>query len=401
MTLIPRVALFADTFHETNGAANVLRRLTEYARQNGFPLLCIRAGEKTQLTEDGSVQFLDLKKGRASILIDTELKYDPLLWRYKKLVTKTVKDFAPDILHVTGFNDISLIGFYLAHFQKINAVASWHTNGHEYAAKRLTKHLTWLPGTLPRKIGNLTEQFVLHGSMKLLFLAQMQLAPNIEQVEQLRKMTKRPSFLMGRGVDTEFLDPAKRDRTDDEIVIGYVGRLQAEKNVRVLAELERRLKAANIANYRFLLVGDGAERDWLAANMDRVEFTGALSGEELARNFAYMDLFVFPSKTDAFGNVVLEAMASGVPSIVTPDAGPKYLVNNGITGLVAADDEDLFKLAIDAVKDPEKLRSMGVAARSAAMGYSWQSIFEGVYEKYSTAMTYKKSVRASEDDLKQ
>ena len=99
--------------------------------------------------------------------------------------------------------------------------------------------------------------------------------------------------------------------------------------------------------FRFLIVGHGGEENWLRERLHRAEFTGVLRGEELARAYANMDLFVFPSHTDTFGNVVLEALASGVPAIVTPDGGPSTIVRDGETGRIAPDDR--FASAIAAI----------------------------------------------------
>ncbi len=394
MKEIPRVALFAETFHETNGAANVLRRLTDYARENDYPFLCVRAGKETRVWTEGNLKILELERGGLAIKLDTELAYDPLLWRHKKLVRKTLRDFSPEVLHLTGFSDVSQLGFYFAHFWRIPAVASWHTNGHEYAARRALSKLAWLPAVTKRKLGNLIEKTVLRGSMKMYFLAQVQLAPNEELVAQMREMTNRPSFLMSRGVDTEFLNPLKRQRTDDVFTIGYVGRLQAEKNVRFLAELDAVLQKADLRDYRFLIVGDGGEEDWLRKNLKNAKFTGVLRGERLARAFADMDLFAFPSRTDAFGNVVLEAMAAGVPSVVMPEGGPKFLIEHGKNGFVARDDRDFCEIVERACAEPQRLSALKIAARNAALSYSWEKVFRNVYEKYQFAATVKKGIRA-------
>ena len=93
-----------------------------------------------------------------------------------------------------------------------------------------------------------------------------------------------------------------------------------------------------LRDFRFLIVGHGKEENWLGQNVPNAEFTGVLRGNDLARAYANMDLFVFPSHTDTFGNVVLEALASGVPAIVTPDGGPRYIVKDGETGCIATDD---------------------------------------------------------------
>ena len=224
----PRVALFADTYDEVNGAANFLRRLADFAKSQDFPLLCVRSGCETGLVDDGSVQFLSLKRGRASIPIDGPLKYDPLLWKNRKLVKETLRRFHPDVVHLTGLNDISQFGFFHAHCMKIPAVATWHTNTHEYAAKRLLSLTPWLPEKFRNRISHCIERAAMFGLMKLYFGAQMQLAPNEDLVDEIRRMTNRPSFLLRRGVDVEVLSPAKRTRSDDdcEVVLGFVGRLR-------------------------------------------------------------------------------------------------------------------------------------------------------------------------------
>lgn len=394
--MIPRVALFADTFTEVNGAANVLRKLTEYAKAKDHPLLCVHSGSKTELKEDGSVSRLELKRNRFTFALDSELRYDPLFWKHNRHVGKILRDFKPDVLHVTGPNDVSQIGLVYAHFKSLPAIASWHTNAHEYAAKRASGLISWLPKGARCKTETVLERAALSGLMKLLFLAQIQLAPNEELVELLRKRTKRPSFLMSRGVDTEQFDPRKRVRTDDVLTLGYVGRLRPEKNVRLLADVEKELARRGLKDYRFLIVGDGSEEEFLRQNLSNADFRGVLRGEELARAYAEIDLFIFPSKTDAFGNVVLEAMASGVPSVVLPDNGPRFLVEQNVTGYIARDEADLVRYAADFVADHSNLGAMQTAARKRALNYSWERVFETVYEHYKLATTLSKKVRAKD-----
>lgn len=399
MTEIPRIALFADTFHEINGAANVLRRLTEFARERSLPFLCIRSGEKTRFWEEGNLKILELKKSRAAIKLDSELKYDPLLWRYKSLVRKTLDEFEPQVLHLTGISDVSQIGFYFAHFRRIPAVASWHTNGHEYAVRRILRNIRWLPLKFQEQVGNLIEKIVLHGITKMYSLAQVQLAPNEELVEMLRKMTRRPSFLMGRGVDTELFNPAKRMRKDKVFNLGYVGRLRAEKNIRFLGELDAFLQKKGLKNYKFSIIGDGNEENWLRRNLPRADIKGILRGEDLATAFADMDLFVFPSHTDAFGNVVLEAMASGVPSVVMPKGGPKFLIEQEENGFVAMDNQNFCEIVAGALIKPERIEAMKSAARETAVKHSWNSIFEDILDKYRLTSKVRKNIRTTDPEI--
>ncbi len=388
------MALFADTFHETNGAANFLRRLVSFAQKKECPFLCIRSGEQTGHFRDGSISFLDLKRGRTSIPMDGALRYDPFLWKHKKLVGKTLEEFAPNVIHITGLNDISQFGYYFAHFRRIPAVATWHTNTHEYTAQRLMSVLPFVPVSARKKIGKFVEYAVLKGLMKLYFLAQMQLAPNEELVDDIRRLTRRPSFLLGRGVDTEFFSLTKRRRDDNEFILGFVGRLRPEKNVRFLGQIETALWQANIRNYKFLIVGEGSERNWLEKNLRSASLTGEIFDEELAKAYANMDLFVFPSQTDAFGNVVLEAMSSGVPAVVMSAGGPKFLINHGKNGFVANDRKDFIETVVRLIKNPEQLSALGQSARLFAQANSWERIFEKMFEYYKMAVNFRKGIRA-------
>ncbi len=394
MNYIPRVALFADTFHETNGAANFLRRLVNFAKKKEYPFLCIRSGEQIGHFRDGSVSFLDLKRGRASIPMDGALRYDPFLWKHKRLVGKTLEEFAPNVIHITGLNDISQFGYYFAHFRRIPAVATWHTNTHEYTAERLMSVLSFVPSNVRKKIGKFVEYAVLKGLMKLYFLAQMQLAPNEELVDDIRRLTRRPSFLLGRGVDTEFFSPTKRQSDNDEFILGFVGRLRPEKNVRFLGEIETALRQANIENYKFLIIGEGSERSWLEKNLHSACLTGEIFGEELAKSYANMDLFVFPSQTDAFGNVVLEAMSSGVPAVVMSAGGPKFLIDHGKNGFVADDRKDFVETIMRLIKNREQIPALGQSARFFAQANSWERVFEKMFDYYKMVMNFRKGIRA-------
>src|SRR5205823_2542736 len=123
-------------------------------------------------------------------------------------------------------------------------------------------------------------------------------------------------------------------------------------------------------SFHFLIVGHGNEEGWLRERLPRAEFTGVLRGEALATAYANMDVFVFPSHTDTFGNVVLEALASGVPAIVTSDGGPKTIVRDGETGRIVPEED--FAAAVSAVlRDPAKHAEMHAAARAFALTASW------------------------------
>ncbi len=131
-----------------------------------------------------------------------------------------------------------------------------------------------------------------------------------------------------------------------------------------------------------LLIGDGGDRNWLARHLEHADLPGILRADALAGAFADMDVFVFPSHTDTFGLVLLEAMASGVPVILSPDAGARVGVEDGVTGFFARD-VDGFAQAVLRLTDNDALRSqMSAAAREFACSQSWSGVFEQVYEIY-------------------
>jgi len=383
MSPMPRVAFFTDSFHEINGVAHTSRQFDAFVRQRGLPFLNIHAGQRTQLKQDGPVWTLELKRSPIGFSLEQDMSFDLLFMRYRRIVADHLKDFGAELVHITGPSDVGMLGALAAYHLKLPLVASWHTNIHEFGGRRLAKMLSFLPPGMQRRIASFTEQeIILALSIQYYRLARVLLAPNLELVEQLQQRTGRPTFLMQRGVDTAFFSPEKRDRPGQELVIGYVGRLSPEKSVRALRDVERALLAAGVEGCRFVIVGDGHERTWLQENLQRVEFTGVLTGEDLSRAYANMDIFAFPSQTDTFGNVVLEALASGVPVVITSSGGPKYLVTHGVTGLVSADAQAFSQNVVALARDPDMRRRMRIRARDFVLCRYWRRIFEQVYDAY-------------------
>lgn len=219
-------------------------------------------------------------------------------------------------------------------------------------------------------------------SHSLLQLGDVLYAPNEELVEMLQRRTGRPVFPMKRGIDTELFTPSRRTVNDGVLRLGYVGRITPEKNVLFLRDLEAGLRIADVPPFRFLIVGDGSERDWLRQNLAAADLPGILRGEQLAEAYANMDVFTFPSRTDTFGNVVLEAFASGTPAVVTDAGGPKFIVREGVSGFVARTDSEFIGHTARLLRDMELRARMGRAAREQASGEAWDAVFEKVYDGY-------------------
>ena len=313
----PRVAFFTDSFHEVNGVALTSREFDRFARRRGHPFLSVHAGGALSQHAEGDHLTIECPHSPFSVGLERGLGFDPLFWRHREYLRKELEMFQPDLIHVTGPGHLGCLGAILAWNLGVPLVASWHTNVHEFAGRRLSKLLWPLPHALRGAASRFAERNSLDIIMNFYRFAKLHFAPNPELVELLAERTGTPGRLMLRGVDTGLFTPTQRARNDTDFVIGYVGRLSPEKNVRLLAQLERDLTEAGVENLRFLIVGDGSEWDYLAANLRRREMPGVLTGTALSRAYANMDAFVFPSETDTFGNVVLEALASGVPVIVS------------------------------------------------------------------------------------
>ena len=393
MEEILRVAYFPDSFLEVNGVAMTSNRLVSFVKKRGLPFVNVYAGPKTEIKKEGNFTSLSLKRSLASFEMDEGLRYDAFFQRHAAFVREELEKFRPDVFHITGLNDVSILGAYLAWKMDVSLVASWHTNLHEYAARRLRARFNFLPRKALYGFTNFLERKILDGAKLYYKMPQRLLAPNQELINMLEEGTGRKADLMIRGVDTELYSPAKRTAKDGIFRFGFVGRLRAEKNVRMLAEIEKRLLAAGKTNFHFLIVGEGSERAYLEANMTTAELPGFLDGEELSEAYANMDVFVFPSDTDAYGNVVQEANASGVPCIVTDQGGPKFIVHEGTTGFVAKNLDEFVKYSIELIDDREKLDRMKKQSLDFAMTRSWDSVFENVYETYRQAKDYLAAVR--------
>jgi len=378
----PRVALFTDCFHEVNGAAHSCRQLVQYAARHHLPFLSVHSGPRTDLIHQGSVFKLELKRGRTTFPVDADFGCDLLLWRYAKVVKSALEQFRPDVIHVISPGDFSGLGAYWGHRLGIPMIGSYHTQLHEYAATRMRRCIAFLPSILREPFVSMVYKASLQGMTLFYRIPRLLLAPTPEICRWLGHSTGRPCRLMGRGVDTATFNPAWRNVNDGVFRLGYIGRLTAEKNVRFLARIEQALFAAGKTNFRIVIVGEGSERAWLAEHMQQAELPGVLRGNALSRAYANLDLFVFPSHTDAFGNVVQEAMASGVPAVVTSDGGPKFVIEDGITGFAAATDEEFISRVINLMEDAQLRQRMAAAARAATARRTWDDVMSNVYGYY-------------------
>jgi len=379
---VPRVAFFTDSFHEANGVALTSRQFAAFAKSRFHPFFSVHAGERTAHWKRGTFETFEVATSGWKLQLEHDLAFDLLFARHRKALRAALKTFQPDLIHVTGPGHLGLLGALLAHELQVPLVASWHTNVHEFGARRLRKMLPALSGG----VADAVERVSLDLAVQFYKMAKVLFAPNPELVAMLAARTGKPVHLMQRGVEVDQFSPEHRPSEEQPFTIGYVGRLSAEKNVRVLAEVEAALRRAGAGGYRFLIVGEGSERSWLAQNLPNAVLPGLLRGEALSRAYASMDAFLFPSETDTFGNVVLEAAASGVPSIVSAHGGPKFLVEPGVTGFVAGDIEEYAAGVAALLRDRPMRDRMAQAAREQVLRRQWSAVFELVYREYGRAV---------------
>lgn len=405
----PRIAYFPDSYHEVNGVAHTSRHFTAYARRHNIPMLCVRAGNVTRrLRPEGSVHAIELGRSPLAVHLEKDLSFDPLFFRYTNRVSASVRTFRPDIIHITGPSELGLFGAYFAHQLRIPLVASWHTNLHEYAARRmrwLSQHIGPAGPPLERTV----ESAALRLASALYRRAQALYAPNPTLCHLLETTTHRPCHLMHRGVDTTLFTPAARILPFDPAspVLGYVGRLSVEKNVTLLPRIDAQLRALGI-HPRWLIIGHGAEEEHLRRALPTATLPGVLRDHALARAYASMDLLIFPSHTDTFGNVVLEALASGVPAIVTPHGGPAHILRSAAHTCTTppratccptcaqaptpieppgriVPDEDFAPAIADILHHPLTHATMCQTARTHAQRCSWDAVFDQVLAAYPKA----------------
>jgi glycosyltransferase involved in cell wall biosynthesis len=366
----PRAVVFTDTFAEINGVAGTMRRLAELGT-----VTVATAG-----TAPG---------GRSVIPLETDWSmplpaYEQIELRFP-LVTDVLARLeagAPDLVHVATPGPIGISGLLAARLLGLPVVGSYHTELGPYA----------LQLTRDPVIAELTGRYVdwFYGHFDLV------LAPTHGVMASLAaRGVGRRILVWGRGVDTADFGPEHRDEALREFLLDggstlllSVGRVSDEKRHDVLLEAFRLLRPS-APGARLVIVGDGPARERLeAAGHEGVRFLGELRGEELARVYAAADIFCFPSTTDTFGQVILEAAASGLPAVAVAAGGARELVRHDWTGLIVpADDPRSFADALlRLISEPARRSRLAAGALAAARQRTWEQSFAELRDAYRIAV---------------
>lgn len=355
-----RVALVTSSYNFiADGVALTLNRLVSYLQSQGVEVLVFApTAERPALVHEGTLVSVP------SIPLPGRPEYR-LAFGLPGALQRQMLDFQPDVIHIAVPDLLGHAALSLAHRHNIPAVASYHTRYETYL-----KHYWYLAG-LEYLLKNILRRF--YGRCREVYV------PSDSVREALLAGGLRDNFKpWPRGIDTGRFTPQKRSPEwraryclgADELVVLHVSRLVREKRLDTLTGALNRIAQP----HRVVIVGDGPDRSAAERELPHAIFTGFLSGEELATAYASSDIFVFPSDSESFGNVTLEAMASGLPCVCADATGSRSLVVAGETGFLApADDAAAFAAQITALAtDPALRQRMGTAARARARTFSWE-----------------------------
>jgi len=360
---------FLGHFGETDGVVTTYRNLLPFFERRGPDLDVVAYGPEDRTEDHGRVR-LHVHRPRLPVRVDPRRWVD--LAFSQTALARTLARTPYSLVQSSTPDPMGLWARGVARRQAVPFVAVYHTALAEYAAIRGGQAAGALVGgVMGRVMGAWMRAY--YGRADLI------LAPSETVRAELAATLRPPAAVLSRGVDSRAFHPDRRTRGHGRVRALYVGRVAPEKNLDLVA----RVFAAR-PDIDLTIVGDGPSVPDLREALPSATFTGRLMGEPLAQAYADADFFVFPSRTDTLGNVVLEAMASGLPVVVSDAMGPKELVRHGETGFVMGTDAE-FAAAVDMLTASAGMRrTMGAAARRYAETRSWEAIFEqllGYYEQ--------------------
>ena len=371
-----KVALFTDTYDEVNGVANTFKYLTDYCRRTGRRLdIYAHGADKDSVEELDSVKIFRYKPA-IPLEIYFDMSFDLKVPRFR--LFRDFKQQGYTLIHTATPGSMGLNALLAARLYKIPLMSSYHTTLPEYVRVRVEKLVEKFH--LPTRHSGRRSENITWDFMKWYYdQTRLVLAPSEFTRQQLVEKLSTKVDIFTRGIDTEKFNPRFRSE-HDKIRVLYVGRVSTEKNLDTIANAFKDNSFADKA--QLVVVGDGPFLEEMKSICPDAEYLGFQKGQALADAYASADLFVFPSTTDTFGNVVLEAMSSGLPVIVTDKMGPKEQVSEGVTGFIAGDDAEFTARIDKLVKDDELRRQMGQNARQYALTRSWDAVFKRLFEQY-------------------
>ena len=367
-----RIALFTGNYvHIEDGVSRTLGRLVGYLIAQGHEVLVLGPTVENPSVEQPG-RFLAAPSvpipGRAEYRFTTGFPAD---------LRALVEAFAPDIVHLATPDVLGHRALTWARKNSIPAVATYHTHFLAYA--------DYYGLGIARPLLRFIARYFYNRCREVY-------VPTREMERSLREQGVTATIkLWPRGIELDRFSPSHRSESwrtaqgfePTDVVISFVSRLVKEKGPDLFAEVVQRLQRGGFP-VRALIVGDGPEREALAETLPRASFTGHIGGHMLATAYASSDVFLFPSETETFGNVTLEAMASGLAPVCADAAGSRSLIDDGRTGILCPPrDVDAFTDATRRlVQDAELRHVLGHAGRDEAREYSWSFVLSRIVTYY-------------------
>ncbi|MFN2340518.1 MAG: glycosyltransferase family 4 protein [Halanaerobium sp.] len=375
-----KIAIFSDTFSpQINGVTKTLNKLIAYLEEYNIEYKVFApetARNVSDLHEKNIIRFKSM-----DCFFYSNLKLP--LPNYIK-VKKELAEFNPDLIHLVTPFSLGLVGLKYAKSNQIPLAASYHTNFNQY--------LDYYKIDLFKKaVWNYLRWF--HNQAELNF------CPSKTTFKELEKRRFNNLKIWGRGIDTMRFNPEHRSSKlrkklglENKITLLYVGRLAKEKNISLIIKSFKKLQKKFGDKIRLLITGDGPEADNLKAKAGGgVIFTGFKSGKELSEIYASADIFTFASLTETYGNVIIEAMASGLPVVAINQGGIKENLINQYNSLICSENNiDQFSAKLERMIITDKLRAaLAHNARQYSLTKSWNQVFEKLILDYKKLINDK------------
>lgn len=372
-----RLAIFSGVYNYiVDGVALTLNRLVEQLERDGIEVLVFAPTAKTAaFAHAGELVSVP------SFAIPGRREY-----RYAtgmgKAARKRLEEFQPNLFHIAVPDILGLNALYMARRRQIPIVASYHTRYETY----------------PSYYGLGMARPLISGYLRHFYSSVDKVcAPSASMAEEIEAAGYGKNIhVWARGVNQQLFNPNKRSLEwrrslgigDDEVVLSFVSRLVREKGLDTLADVVDGLSKRSV-KFRCLVVGDGPDQAALEKRLSEAVFTGFLEGEDLARAYSSSDVFFFASLTETFGNVTLEAMASGLPVVCADATGSRSLVEHDITGFVVEPERtEAFVQYLERLLVSEELRStMGSAGFERSAEYTQERSFRQMRSVYESLLT--------------
>lgn len=361
-----QIALVTETYiPEVNGVAITIGRMVQGLRQRGHRIHLVRPRQHKQDVAAEEADYRETLVAGMPIPGYPELKSG---LPAKGVLTRLWTQQRPDIVHIATEGPLGWSALSAARKLGIPVSTDFHTNFHSYTAH-------YGVGLLKKPIAAYLRHF--HNK------AACTLVPTISLQQQLEFEGYKNVFVVSRGVDSELFHPAKRSAelraswhaVEETPVVMLVSRIAPEKNLHVVIQAFEQMRMVNPLA-RLVMVGDGPARAELEKQHPHVIFAGMQTGEPLAQHYASGDIFLYPSLTETYGNVTVEAMASGLATIAYDYAAARQHMRHDVNGLLVpfADSDAFITQARGLVSDMDRVQRLRLAARQTVEALTWEHI---------------------------